>query len=119
MNEKKQIKKIRKMRRTKRVRMKILSSKKLPRLTVFRSNKYIYAQIIDDIKGRTLIYASEKELAHSDANRTQKAIELGKSLAKKAIKKKITNVVFDKGAYRYHGRIKALADAAREGGLVF
>ena len=119
------IKKIRKERRTKRVRGKILALKKLPRLTVFRSNQYIYAQVIDDSGGKTLVAASEKELSDLPAqagvkmSKAQKAMEVGKVLAKKAVAKKIKNVVFDKGAYKYHGRIKALADGAREGGLIF
>lgn len=120
------LKAIRKERRTKRVRGKILGKGNLPRLTVFRSNQYIYAQVIDDSGGKTLVAANEKELPDLPAGRqdvkmskAQKAIEVGKRLAKKAISKKIKNVVFDKGAYKYHGRIKALAEGAREGGLQF
>jgi len=113
------IKKIRKERRIKRVRSKILARKSRPRLTVFRSNQYIYTQIIDDNKGKTLVSAHEKELSDTKMTRTQKAQELGKVLAKKAVAKKIKNIVFDKGAYKYHGRIKALAEGAREGGLQF
>lgn len=113
-------KKIRKQRRVARIRKKIGAQKSnWPRLTVFRSNKYIYAQIIDDNKGQTLVSVSEKEMKVGGQNRTQKAEEVGKALAQKAIKKKIKNVVFDKGAYQYHGRIKALAQGARGGGLVF
>lgn len=119
MKKEERIKKIRRVRRTRRVRRKILAIKKYPRLSVFRSNKYIYAQIIDDNKGKTLVSVSEKEIKVDGQNRTQKAEEVGKALAQKAIKKKIKNVVFDKGAYRYHGRIKALAQGARGGGLVF
>ena len=118
MNEIK-LKSIRKERRTKRVRGKILALKKLPRLTVFRSNKYIYAQIIDDKNGRTLVSVSEKETKEDALNNIQKAQDMGKIIAKKAVAKKIKNIVFDKGAYKYHGRIKALADGAREGGLIF
>lgn len=113
------LKAIRKERRTKRARGKILALKKLPRLTVFRSNKYIYAQVIDNSGRKTMVSANEKELADVKMSKAQKAIEVGKRLAKKAISKKIKNVVFDKGAYKYHGRIKALAEGAREGGLVF
>lgn len=119
MKKEEQIKKIRKERRTKRVRGKILGNSKLPRLTVFRSNQYIYAQVIDDSGGKTLAAANEKELLDLKMSKAQKAIEVGKILAKKAAAKKIKNVVFDKGAYKYHGRIKALAEGAREGGLHF
>ena len=113
------IKKIRKERRARRVRGKILALKKLPRLTVFRSNQYIYAQVIDDSGGKTLVAANEKELLDLKMSKAQKAIEVGKRLAKKAVAKKIKNVVFDRGSYKYHGRIKALAQGAREGGLQF
>lgn len=113
------LKAIRKERRTKRVRGKILGNSNLPRLTVFRSNQYIYAQVIDDSGGKTLAAANEKELPDVKMSKAQKAIEVGKVLARKALKKKIKNVVFDKGAYKYHGRIKALAEGAREGGLQF
>ncbi len=110
---------IRKNRRQTRIRKKILASSKMPRLTVFRSNKYIYAQIIDDIKGVTLVSASEKRVAKDVPNRTQRAEEVGKQIALLAKEKKIKGVVFDKGSYRYHGRVKALAEAARREGLAF
>ena len=94
-----------------------------PRLSVFRSNRYIYAQIIDDQNGKTLAAASslEKDLrakfaAHSNA---AAAGEVGKLIAERAKEAGISSVVFDRGGYRYHGRVKALADAAREGGLSF
>lgn len=116
---KEKIRKKRKERRTKRVRSKILAKSKMPRLTVFRSNQYIYAQLIDDLKGKTFVSASEKELSDLKMNKVQKATEVGKILAHKALKKKIKNVVFDKGAYKYHGRVKALAEGARGGGLQF
>lgn len=89
-----------------------------PRLSVFRSNKFIYAQIINDIDGKTLVGISEKELTEKGV-KTDKAKKLGMLLAKKALKKKIKTVVFDRGSYAYHGRVKALAEGAREGGLVF
>ncbi|KKQ96016.1 MAG: 50S ribosomal protein L18 [Candidatus Levybacteria bacterium RIFCSPHIGHO2_02_FULL_39_36] len=112
------IKRQKKQRRKNRIRKKI-SADKL-RLTVFRSNKYIYAQIIDDKKGKTVLSASEKDLKNeSKVNKVQKAEELGKAIAQKAMSKKIKDVVFDKGAYKYHGRVKALAEGARKGGLVF
>lgn len=92
------------------------------RLAVFRSNKHIYAQIIDDEKGHTLVAANEKDLKlkkEEKLTKTQKAKMVGKILAEKAKRKKITNVWFDRRAYKYHGRVKALAEGAREGGLKF
>lgn len=112
--------------RHKRVRAKIRGTSKLPRLCVFRSNKHVYGQLIDDEKGKTLISASDLEIKHKKTQkRTQKnakietAKEIGKLLAKKAIEKKIEKIVFDRSGYKYHGRIKALAEGAREGGLKF
>lgn len=90
-----------------------------PRLTVFRSNKYFYAQIIDDSKGVTLVSAYERELKEKIPTKAQRARALGKLLAEKAKKTKFQAVVFDKGSYKYHGRVKSFAEAAREGGLKF
>ena len=112
------IKRTRIQRRIKRVRNKILAKKIAPRLSIFRSNRFIYAQIIDDKSGKTVASASEKEVT-SKMTKTQKATEVGKNIAKAAVAKKIKSVIFDKGAYAYHGRVKALADGAREGGLIF
>ncbi len=109
----------RQKQRIDRTRNKILVNKTLPRLTVFRSNKNMYAQIIDDAKGMTLVAVNGADVADAKANKTAKATELGRKIAEKAVAAKIKNVVFDRGSYRYHGRVKALADAAREGGLVF
>lgn len=110
----------RKIRRQKRVRAKLSGTSLKPRLTVFRSNKFIFAQIIDDEKGETLIGVSEKELNLKDKkNKTETAKEVGLLLAKKSKTKKINSVIFDRGPYIYHGRVKALADGAREGGLKF
>lgn len=93
------------------------------RLSVFRSNKYIYGQIIDDEKGQTLVAASDlamKQLNNKTVkNKIERAGEVGKLLAEKAIGKKIKEIVFDRGRFRYHGRVKALAEGAREGGLKF
>jgi len=94
-----------------------------PRLSVFRSGRYIYAQIIDDTQGHTVASASslEKDIkskVKSTAN-SEAAVAVGKSVAARAIKAGVTDVVFDRGGYRYHGRVKALADAARESGLAF
>ncbi|MBI9035449.1 MAG: 50S ribosomal protein L18 [Bacteroidales bacterium] len=92
-----------------------------PRMSVFRSNKQIYVQLIDDATGRTLLAASsrEKELAEQKINNTEMAKLVGKRLAEKAKEHDIENVVFDRNGYLYHGRVKALAEAAREGGLKF
>lgn len=106
-------------RRAVRIRKKIVAVSDRPRLTVFRSNKFFYAQIVDDKKGVTLVTANDSKNAKSKDNKVLRAIEVGKVLAEKAKAKKVTKVVFDKGAYKYHGRVKAFADSAREGGLVF
>ncbi|MBF0625033.1 MAG: 50S ribosomal protein L18 [Magnetococcales bacterium] len=110
--------------RARRVRYKIRQvGSGHPRLSVFRSARHIYAQIIDDTQGRTLVSAStlEKEVREQMANGGNKeaAAEVGKRLAEKARAAAIETVVFDRGSFRYHGRAKALADAAREGGLKF
>ncbi len=103
-----------------RVRLKKLSGDKL-RLSVFRSNKYIYAQVIDDSKSSTLVQASslEKEADAKAPGNTEAAGKVGELLAKRAKKAGIKEVVFDRGGYIYHGRVKALAEAARDGGLKF
>lgn len=114
--------------RKERTRKKILKSGiKLPRLSVTRSNKYVYAQVIDDVKGHTLAFAStlEKPLYEKikKLNKSAKSIEackiLGQEIARRAKEKGIESVVFDRGGRVYHGRIKAVAEAAREGGLKF
>lgn len=102
-----------------RVRRKLKNKGVLPRLTVFRSNRNMYAQIIDDAKGLTLVYIKTAEGEKTLGKKTESAFTLGKLLAEKAKKKKITHVIFDRGSYAYHGRVKALADGAREGGLQF
>ena len=100
------------------IRNKLSGTADKPRLSVFKSNKAIYAQIIDDEKGHTLVATSSKELG-SDGLNVETAKQVGKKLAEKAEASGIGNVVFDRGGYLYHGRIKALADGAREGGLNF
>lgn len=107
-------------KRHKRVRSKIEGTTERPRLNVFRSEKHIYAQIIDDTKGVTLCAASslEKGFKGSGSNK-EGAKTVGSMIAERAKKEKIENVVFDRGGYIYHGRIKELAEAAREGGLKF
>lgn len=106
-----------------RVRKRIRGAAERPRLTVFRSNKHIYAQIVNDQCGETLVAAStaEKELCPTGENGGNKAaaIRIGQALAARALEKGIKQVAFDRGRYRYHGRIAALADAARDGGLDF
>jgi large subunit ribosomal protein L18 len=110
-------------RRHQRVRMKISGTAERPRLNVFRSLEHIYAQVIDDTQGHTLAAAStvDKELAGLIAGKTKKdqAAVVGKMVAERAKAAGVTQVVFDRGGYIYHGRVKALADAARESGLVF
>ena len=111
-----------KLRRIKRVRVKIRGTKEIPRLSVFRSNRYIYAQLIDDLEKKTLIGVSEKEMEGKSGKKISKqdrAKQLGMYLGQKAKRKKIKKVVFDRGGYAYKGRIKALAEGAREGGLEF
>ncbi len=105
------------LRRT-RVRSKIKGTSQRPRLSVFRSNKFIYAQIIDDEKGKTILGVSEREIKEKNT-KTENSKNLGLLVAKKAAQKKINEVVFDRGSYQYHGRVKALAEGAREGGLKF
>lgn len=103
-------------RRQKRVRAQMKGTKAMPRLSVYRSNSAIYAQLIDDEKGVTLLGVSEKLLT-TKGTKTEKAKALGMLLAQKAKEAKITKVIFDRGAYSYHGRVAAVANGAREGGL--
>jgi len=136
------IKREKRLRRHKRIRVKIFGTKERPRFCVFRSAKHIYAQLIDDEKGRTLVAARDLELkvktkkaktkkekpsfakategeGKKRAGKVALAFEVGKLIAQKAQKLKIEKVVFDRGGYKYHGRIKALAEGARESGLKF
>jgi len=108
-----------KIRRAKRTRAKVKKASNAPRLSVFRSNKDMYFQIIDDKAGKTLVSVHTKSLKDSKKTKTEISFEAGKLLAKKAVEKKIEKVVFDKGSFKYHGRVKAAADGAREGGLKF
>lgn len=102
--------------RHERIRKQIIGTKDIPRLNVYRSNKNIYAQLIDDESGVTLAEASSIKM---DGNTVEVASLVGKEIAEKAKKAKISKVVFDRGGYLYHGRVKALADAARSNGLEF
>jgi len=106
-------------RRHKRVRTKVFGTAERPRLVVFRSNRGIEAQLIDDLEGKTLAAASWLNLKSFKGSKTEQAAEVGKLLAQNAKKANVETVVFDRGGYLYHGRVKALADAAREGGLKF
>lgn len=107
--------------RHERVRAKISGNDTIPRLNVFRSNGNIFAQIIDDEKAITLVSASsiDKDLKIENGGNAEAAAKVGELLAKRAVEAKITKVVFDRGGYLYHGRVKALAEAARENGLEF
>jgi len=125
-------------RRHQRIRAKIKGTAERPRLCVFRSHKHIYAQVIDDEKGHTLVAASDLEIKKPKipetkqktgtqksetkkefASKVKTAYQVGQLIAQKALKKKISQIVFDRGGYKYHGRVKALAEGAREGGLKF
>ncbi|MDX5321448.1 MAG: 50S ribosomal protein L18 [Bacteroidota bacterium] len=104
-----------------RVRGKVSGTATCPRLSVFRSNKQIYAQLIDDTTGRTLVAASSRidAIDKAEGNKVDKSFKVGQELAAKAIQAGITQVVFDRNGYLYHGRVKNLAEGAREGGLIF
>lgn len=106
-------------RRHARVRKKISGTPECPRLNVFRSNSHIHAQIIDDVNGVTLASASSVELKIANGGNAEAAKLVGAEIAKRALDKKIENVVFDRGGYIYTGRVQALADAARDAGLKF
>lgn len=132
-----QMKRDKRHRRHRRIRAKVKGTAKVPRFCVFRSNKHTYAQLINDEKGNVLVSASDTELKEprtrtssvrgrqktkiekARAGKVAIAYGVGKLIAEKALKKKIEKVVFDRGGYKYHGRVKALAEGAREGGLKF
>ena len=103
------------------IRKRLSGSSARPRLSVYRSNKGIYAQIIDDVSGKTLVSASSlsKDFAVTDGNKSDQSVAVGKLVAEKAIAAGIKHVVFDRNGYLYHGRVKSLAEGAREGGLNF
>ncbi len=103
-----------------RIRKRVHGTAERPRLAVYRSNKYIYAQVIDDASGRTVVAASSQEASLRDKNlNTETAVEVGKLVAERAKASGVKSVVFDRGGNLFHGRVKALADAAREAGLEF
>ena len=113
-------KNVQRLKRHRRVRSKISGTTECPRLAVYRSNKYIYAQIIDDVKGVTLVAASSNEAGFDGIGSNKEAArKVGKMVAERAIQKGIEAVVFDRGGYIYHGRVSELAAGAREGGLKF
>jgi large subunit ribosomal protein L18 len=104
-----------------RIRKVVSGTEARPRLAVFRSNKEIYAQVVDDETGKTLAAASsrDKDIASAKGTKSEKATLVGKAVAERAIKAGINTISFDRGGYQYHGRVKSLADGAREGGLKF
>ena len=115
----KESKNVSRLRRHARVRNKISGTAATPRLCVYRSNKNIEAQLIDDVKGVTLVSSSSMALKLANGSNVEAAAAVGKDIAEKAVAKKIKKVVFDRSGYIYHGRVKALAEAAREAGLEF
>ena len=112
-------KNVSRLRRHARVRAKLSGTAEAPRLCVYRSNKNIEAQIIDDTKGATLVASSSMALKLENGSNVEAAAKVGKDIAEKALAKNIKKVVFDRSGYIYHGRVKALAEAAREAGLDF
>jgi len=114
-------KQIVRFKRKKRIRSQMEGTIERPRLSVFRSNRHFFVQLVDDVKGHTLVsaFSGEEELKDKSGASIEGAKILGNLLAKRALAKNISQVVFDRGGYLYHGKIKALADAAREGGLKF
>lgn len=119
--EQTKLKLVRRERRKKRVRRNIFGTAEMPRLSVFRSLKHIYAQLVDDDKGHTLLEASTRspELKDTYGGNKAAATAVGKLLGEKAVAKGVSRIAFDRNGFRFHGRIKALADAAREAGLKF
>jgi large subunit ribosomal protein L18 len=111
----------RRTRIKKRIRKVVSGTSERPRLSVFRSNKQIYVQLIDDVQGKTLLAVSStvKDIAESTGTKSEQAAKVGKLVAEKAVAAGISKVVFDRNGYLYHGRVKQLADAARQGGLKF
>jgi len=106
-------------RRKARVRAKVFGTAKKPRLSVNRSLKFVYVQLIDDENNKTVVSIYQKSLKLEKKSKTELAFEVGKEIAKKALIKKIKECVFDRSSYKYHGRVKAIAQGARDGGLKF
>lgn len=109
--------KIKRQAKHKRVRKNVVGTDIRPRLCVYRSSQHIYAQIVDDVNGRTL--CADSDLAIKSGKKSEKALAVGESIAKKALDLKIKNIVFDRGGFQYQGRVAAVAEGARKGGLVF
>ncbi len=111
------------LRRRKQISSRLRGNTQMPRLCVFRSSKFVYAQLVDDVEGKTILGVTEKHIEKPVTDGTNRRIDIAKQLgsliAKKAIEKKITKVVFDRRGYSYHGIVKAVAEGAREGGLQF
>ena len=114
-----QHKREKRIRRHTRVRGKVSGTADVPRLTVYKSLKHMYAQLIDDIAGTTIVSAKDAEIKDAKINKTDMAFKVGELLAEKAKKAGISKVVFDKGGFKFHGRVKAVADGARKAGLLF
>ncbi|MBI4114551.1 MAG: 50S ribosomal protein L18 [Candidatus Niyogibacteria bacterium] len=124
MNKDRKQLKEKRARRTKRIRARIQGTKERPRLSVFHSNRNMYVQLIDDVEGKTLLgmggVKKKKPATKKKAiSKTEAAHDLGKKIAASALKKGITSIIFDRGKHLYHGRLKAVAEGAREGGLIF
>ncbi len=113
------VKQVRRQRRKLRIRKRVLGTAECPRLSVYRSLKHVYAQVIDDLAGKTLASASTRSLHLKQGGNAAAAKEVGQAIAEKAKAAGVASVVFDRNGFRYHGRLKALADAAREAGLKF
>jgi len=116
---KNRLKRVRRSRRQRGIRKRVLGTADQPRLSVYRSLKHVYAQVIDDLSGRTLVSASTVQAKLEAGGNVEAAKQVGTQLAEKAKAAGIETVAFDRNGFRYHGRVKALADAAREGGLKF
>ena len=113
------VKETSRMKKKLRIRKKVSGDATMPRLCIFRSAKHIYAQIIDDVKGVTIVSASTLDIEGLKGANKETATKIGETIAKRAIEKKIKSVVFDRNGYLYHGRVKSLADGARAAGLEF
>ncbi len=109
--------KSKRVRRHKSIRRNIIGTRDKPRLSVFRSSQHIYAQIIDDARSKTLV--AESDIKEKNGTKKERAKSVGENIAKRALKLKIKKVIFDRGGFKYHGRIAALAEGARKGGLEF
>ena len=119
MANKEIVKQQKSIRRKNRIRAKVSGTAKRPRLNIFRSLKHTYVQLIDDKQGKTVASAKDSELKNAKGKRSEVAEKVGELIAKKATKAGIKEVVFDKSSYKYHGRVKAIAEGARKGGLKF